>query len=137
MLHVKNQIKKGFTLIELLIVMAIIGLLSTILLPNIAGAQNRAKEAAVKAIVYNTQTELESYQIDNFTYPDGTNISLKELLDIMNLSKIPKNPFTGLEYSIDDAAGQIIYSYDDSTGKYTLTAHKRDGLTELFNLTNN
>lgn len=128
--------KKGFTLIELLIVMAIIGLLSSILIPNISGAQNKAKEAAVKAVMYNIQVELEGYQIDNGSYPDGSNISIAELAPLIPLKSTPKNPFTGKEYTSQDKAGQITYTYTTDPGYYTLEGFKKDGQTVLHVLTN-
>ncbi len=128
--------QKGFTLIELLIVIAIIGLLSSILLPNISGAQNKAKEAAVKAVAYNIQTELESYQIDNYAYPEANNASVAELAELLKLKNTPKNPYTGQFYSKDDKAGKIIYSYDGDSGEYKLIGYKKDGASELIVLTN-
>ena len=133
---VKN-FKAAFTLIELLIVIAIIGLLSSLLLPNIAGAQNKAKEAAVKAIMFNLQTELETFQIDNFTYPVGSNLNVPSLAEKLGLNKIPQNPYTGQEYSGSDRTGKILYNYDENNGIYTLTGYQRDNNSVLFVLTNN
>lgn len=67
----KKQIKKGFTLIELLIVVAIIGILAVALVPTITDAPARARDAARRAATNNVITALESYNIDNGSYPDG------------------------------------------------------------------
>jgi prepilin-type N-terminal cleavage/methylation domain-containing protein len=60
---------KGFTLIELLIVVAIIAILAAIAVPNFLEAQTRSKVTRVKADQRTLATALESYYIDNNTYP--------------------------------------------------------------------
>ncbi len=63
--------QKGFTLIELLIVVAIIGILAAIAVPNFLNAQVRAKIARVRADVRSLSTALQSYYVDHNTYiPD-------------------------------------------------------------------
>ncbi len=60
--------KKGFTLIELLIVVAIIGILAAIAVPNFLNAQVRAKVAKAVSNQKAVATSLEMYRIDNNTF---------------------------------------------------------------------
>jgi type II secretion system protein G len=61
--------RKGFTLIEILVVIGIIGLLAVFLVPNLLGAQDRAKETAVKAVMHSLQLAVEAYNMENDSYP--------------------------------------------------------------------
>ena len=58
----------AFTLIELLIVVAIIGILAAIAVPNFLGAQLRAKVARVNAELRGLSTAIEAYRSDNGAY---------------------------------------------------------------------
>lgn len=133
--------KKGFTLIEILVVIGIIGLLSVFLVPNLLGARDRGKEAAVRGVMHTVQLAVEAYQMENEVYPIAKNISLPTLCRDYLLAggyvaAIPKNPFTGKEYTESDTSGRIVYSYDDPSDKYTLTGYKRNGMAKLQELSN-
>lgn len=60
--------KKGFTLIELLIVVAIIGILAAIAVPNFLNAQNRAKVARLVSDMKSMAMAEEQYRMDNGQY---------------------------------------------------------------------
>ncbi len=61
--------KKAFTLIELLIVVAIIGILAAVAVPNFLNAQMRAKVTRVRADMKAISTAIESYRIDHNSIP--------------------------------------------------------------------
>lgn len=60
---------KGFTLIELLIVVAIIGILAAIAIPNFVNARMRATIARIQGDHKAISTAAESYMVDNGAYP--------------------------------------------------------------------
>lgn len=64
MLKIKS---KGFTLIELLIVIAIIGILSSIVLVSLSSARNRAYRASALSTVTGLGTEIITCVDDNLT----------------------------------------------------------------------
>jgi type II secretion system protein G len=62
----------GFTLIELLIVIAIIGVLATLLMANFIGVRQRARDSQRKSDLRQIQSSLEIWRSDNGDYPDGS-----------------------------------------------------------------
>ena len=62
--------QKGFTLIELLIVVAIIGIIAAIAIPNLLNAIDRGKQKRSMADLRSVGTSVEEYAIDNSFYPN-------------------------------------------------------------------
>lgn len=63
----KNQ--KGFTLIELLIVVAIIGIIAAIAIPNLLSAIQRGRQKRAMGEVRSIATAAQSYATDTNIYP--------------------------------------------------------------------
>ena len=62
--------KKGFTLIELLIVVAIIGILAAIAIPQFATYRQKGYNSAATADLKNAKTNIEAAYADYQAYPN-------------------------------------------------------------------
>lgn len=92
----------GFTLIEILIVVIIIGLIASLVAPNLIGRYERSKEEIAKAQVEMLSSGVLSFKLDVDRYP----VSLEELAKstspkwrgpYVSKQTIPKDPW-GQDY---------------------------------------
>ena len=86
----RNAGERGFTLIELLIVVALVGILSTLVIPTLKDTPRKAKEAVLKEDLYTLRDVLDQYFSDKGKYPQD----LQTLVDEGYLRAIPVDPFT-------------------------------------------
>jgi len=61
--------KKGFSLIELMIVIIILGLLASLVMPNLIGQSEQAKRKLVCVQMHSLSDALKSFKLANGTYP--------------------------------------------------------------------
>ena len=69
MLNKFRKSQKGFTLIELLIVVAIIGILAAIAIPQFSSYRAKAFNSAAQSDLRNLKTQMESAYADDQVYP--------------------------------------------------------------------
>jgi general secretion pathway protein G len=63
--------EKGFTLIEILIVVAIIGLIASLIAPNLIGQFQKSKEEITKAQIETLSAAVQSFLLDVGRLPTG------------------------------------------------------------------
>jgi len=121
--------KKGFTLIELLIVIAIIGVLATLLMVNFVGVRERARDAQRKSDIRQIQSALEMYRADQGVYPaSGINAGdfpttcgssfVSPDGAITYMTKVPCDPF-GINYY---NTGNYLYQDKNLKAAYDIQA---------------
>jgi prepilin-type N-terminal cleavage/methylation domain-containing protein len=102
----KNE---GFTLIELMIVIAIIGILAAIAIPQFSAYRTRSYNAAAEADLRNAATAQEAYYVDNQTYVAD-----------------PQTTLIGATYGFYTSQN-VIADGDAAQQQYTMTAYHSSG----------
>ena len=81
--------QQGFSLIEVLVVLVILGLLISIVAPNVMGRADEARIQKVQADFSAIETALKLYRLDNYTYPTSEQ-GLQALVSKPRLEPLPR-----------------------------------------------
>lgn len=111
----KRRMRRGFTLIELMIVVAIIGILAAVAVPNFIDATDEAKAARIQADLSTIGSAVELYYVKNGSYPTALSQLVSDS-DGKNgyLRSEPKPPANDLTYELG-SNGEVTCTFKNVT----------------------
>ena len=80
---------KGFTLLEVMVVIVILGILASMVVPNLMGSQERANVQKAISDVTALETSLSLYKMDNYDHP-STEQGLDALVTESDVEPAPR-----------------------------------------------
>jgi len=114
--------QKGFTLIELLIVVAIIGIIAAIAIPNLINAVHRGRQKRTMADLRTIATAIMSYNTDFQFYPKSVTGQMSNLNSYLTPTYIQVIPDR-------DGWSNPMYVLTDTQGvQYTIYSMGKDGV---------
>ncbi len=122
--------KKGFTLIELLIVIAIIGVLASIVLVSMGGARSKARDAVRQSDARQIGSAMELYYGDSDAYLASATVPTAISTYMVTF---PTDPKGGVSYgwvdnSLDDQKYCVYMTMENkgscTTTRYYTSSHK-------------
>ncbi|ALO47029.1 type II secretion system major pseudopilin GspG [Pseudohongiella spirulinae] len=126
----KTGKQRGFSLIEILVVLVIMGLLISIIAPNVMGRADEARVQKVFADFSAIETALRMYRLDNYDYPSSEQ-GLSALVERPSLEPVPRNwKSDGYLESlpVDPWGNPYLYLSPGQNGPYDIFTYGADGV---------
>ncbi len=138
MVSSRLRYNKGYTIVEILTVAIIITILVTIAIPNFVRNKDDAKEAVAETNARTLRIMLETYKVDQQTYPESLR-TLGYEATAKKYNKTVNNPFTNSSGSVESGkwaidyvgnvgpSGMVAYQPIANNSKYYIFAYDRKG----------
>jgi len=119
------QGRKGFTLIEVLIVIAIIGLLASVVLVGMGPFRARGRDARRIADLREVQNALELYYTKDNSYPVGSawgELQNRLISAVIGISSVSNDPISGWNYAYCKTGNEsyVLAAYLEDTNNSAL-----------------
>lgn len=86
----RKQRQRGFTLLEIMVVIVILGILASLVVPNLMGNKDKADRQKVISDLVALESALDMYRLDNNRYPT-TEQGLQALVSKPGVQPEPSN----------------------------------------------
>ncbi|WON76413.1 type II secretion system major pseudopilin GspG [Serratia sp. UGAL515B_01] len=86
----QQQHQRGFTLLEIMVVIVILGVLASLVVPNLMGNKDKADHQKVVSDLVALESALDMYKLDNSRYPT-TEQGLQALVSKPSAQPEPRN----------------------------------------------
>ena len=124
LLTINYKQERGFSIVELIVIIAVLGILVSLAIPNFIDSKQRARVKVAKGVVDGIRTSLEMYSNEYLTYHGITPFIYPHQAAITNLDTLYRvlspyityNPKTSL-----GGGGFALYQTNAGRSQYTLT----------------
>lgn len=125
--------QRGFTLLELMVVIVILGILATIIVPNVMDKPDKARQLKAKMQIESIDTALKLYKLDNGAYPtteQGLQALVSPPTDGKSAKNFPKEGYLEKRSIPKDPWGnEYIYLYPGVYSTFDIVSYGADGVS--------
>jgi general secretion pathway protein G len=127
--QMNNKKHAGFTLLEVMIVIAILGMIAGMVVPNLMGSTDDAKIQSTAIEIRNLESALDMYKLKAGQYPT-TEQGMEALVTMPDIEPVPRNyPEDGFlkKVPVDKWGNEYQLISPGEMGKYDLFSMGPDG----------